>query len=228
MVLPVSLTDPSNRDLPRCGYGKLERAESILREKDSEAWKELTYMVFDSPTETAVLEQRLLTLSKINFPRYARVVEHTKITGQGPLNQMLETVLNKGGEGLVLRRPETFYQYGRSNAMLKLKPYDDDEAKVIENKENDIALCQFPTGVTFEISSKSPLPIGSIVTISYNGFANNKPKDPKLIRIRTDVTWNDVMKKHYPYHLSTGKELGGLPKCYGCKVRKILKISQIN
>jgi len=47
------------------------------------------------------------------------------------LEEMLSNILDIGGEGLVIRKPESIWTPKRSKDCLKLKPFKDDEAKVI-------------------------------------------------------------------------------------------------
>ena len=45
---------------------------------------------------------------------------------------MLDEILTKGGEGLMLHRADSLYHSGRSYDLLKLKPWQDAEATVVE------------------------------------------------------------------------------------------------
>lgn len=48
------------------------------------------------------------------------------------IDLMLEEVLNLQGEGLIVKNPSSFYETCRSKNVLKIKPYDDDEAVIID------------------------------------------------------------------------------------------------
>ena len=49
------------------------------------------------------------------------------------MKEYCKSVLDKGGEGLVLRDPHSEYKSGRSDSMRKYKPYLDTEVKVLES-----------------------------------------------------------------------------------------------
>ena len=45
---------------------------------------------------------------------------------------MLDEIVTKGGEGLMLHRANSFYHSGRSDNLLKFKLWQDTEATVVE------------------------------------------------------------------------------------------------
>lgn len=51
-------------------------------------------------------------------------------TANEMVRKMVESITDKGGEGLVLRKPESWWEPKRSHELLKVKPYDDDEGIV--------------------------------------------------------------------------------------------------
>jgi DNA ligase-1 len=53
--------------------------------------------------------------------------------GKEHLKQYFDEIIAKGGEGVMLREPHSFYKIGRSNSLRKFKPFFDTEVKVIEN-----------------------------------------------------------------------------------------------
>ena len=64
------------------------------------------------------------------------------LKGREHLKQYLESIIAKGGEGVVLRDPQSMYKAGRSDSMRKFKPFFDTEVKVVENS--------YPQGLTCE------------------------------------------------------------------------------
>ena len=50
------------------------------------------------------------------------------------LKNSFESVIKKGGEGIMLREPGSMYIGGRSKSLCKYKEYFDTEVKVLENK----------------------------------------------------------------------------------------------
>lgn len=62
-------------------------------------------------------------------PKYAIFVEHTKCTDKKQLDGMLKKVLDRGGEGLMIRQPKSQYEKCRSHTLLKIKKFYDAEVR---------------------------------------------------------------------------------------------------
>jgi len=133
--------------------------------------------------------------------------------GVSHLKETLAKVENLGGEGLMLRKPKSQYEYGRSNVLLKVKTCRDDEGKVIGyeyrpgSKVMKHLITILPTGVQCDIGGgfteamrRKPPKIGEIVTFKYQELSSEgKPRFPIFLRIRTDVTWDDVCKNYVSF-----------------------------
>src|SRR5580765_7726262 len=111
---------------------KFQRTVSIVRRQDkSELWKEVRFLVFDAPTQTAVFEERVafikdaLATAKTKF---ARPHEHELCKDLTCLRAELAKIESLGGEGLMLRQPASKYVAGRSWTLLKVKNFRDAEA----------------------------------------------------------------------------------------------------
>jgi DNA ligase-1 len=50
------------------------------------------------------------------------------------LKEYFSDIIAKGGEGVMLREPQSIYKTGRSQSLRKFKPFFDAEVKVLENK----------------------------------------------------------------------------------------------
>ena len=75
----------------------------------------------------------------MKLPPFAKIVEFVECKGKEHLQQYTESIIAKGGEGVVLREPGSLYKFGRSPSLRKYKPYFDTEVTVIEN--------QYPHGI---------------------------------------------------------------------------------
>ena len=108
---------------------------SIVRRQDAgEAWKQLTYVVFDAPAIERPFEGRQTALNQVvrhGGCQYARVLSQVRCTGRDHLWQELARIEGLGGEGLMFREPESTYVVGRSSTLLKVKTFHDGEARVI-------------------------------------------------------------------------------------------------
>jgi DNA ligase-1 len=101
-----------------------------------------------------------------------------------------------------VRQPEADYKAGRSAEILKLKSYQDAEARVIAQLPGKgknqgklgALLVQSDDGTQFKLGSgfsdaerSSPPPIGTIITYKYYGrYPSGLPKFPSFLRIRSD------------------------------------------
>ena len=67
------------------------------------------------------------------FPSFVNIVETIECQSKEHLKQYLSDILAKGGEGVMLRDPQSLYKVGRSQGLRKLKPFFDTEVKVLKN-----------------------------------------------------------------------------------------------
>ena len=119
------------------GRGKFEETVSTVRsETPDDRWKKVRFMVFDAPQAKGNFEERMqflrTTLSETN--PFVRVVAQERCRGVTQLLAERDRVVRMGGEGLMLRQPESQYEPRRSPTLLKVKPYDDAEATVIAHE----------------------------------------------------------------------------------------------
>lgn len=191
------------------GRGKFQTAVSIAKGgKGDAAWKKLRYKVFDTPEHGGKFEARLSAAERaVSKAPYAEILEHVKCKGRKHVESALRSVEAKGGEGLMLREPGSYYEPRRSSTLLKVKTFTDAEAKVLgyfpgkgKNK-NVIGGIHVVTtsgppkkGIKFKIGTgfsdaqrRKPPKIGSIVTYHYTGLSDSgTPKFASFIRVRRD------------------------------------------
>lgn len=201
--------------LSRKGF---QRAVSIVRRQDkSEHWKEITYLVFDAPLVDAAFEGRVAylheLLGKIG-PKYARAHEHERCENIDHLKRELARVEALGGEGLMLRKPGSRYERGRSYTLLKVKSFHDAEARVVGHLEGagkhkgrlGALSVELGDGTSFSVGTgfsdaqrENPPPIGSIITFRYQELSDRGvPRFPSFVRLRTDVTELPLNLEHVP------------------------------
>ncbi|MGR3176568.1 MAG: DNA ligase, partial [Candidatus Anammoxibacter sp.] len=113
---------------------KFQETVSIVRKKNpGNDWKNIIYCVFDAPLIEGGFEERLKFLylmTKENKLPFIKVVKQEICRGNSHVNETLKAVELSGGEGLILRKPGSLYQVGRSHDMLKVKSFHDMEATV--------------------------------------------------------------------------------------------------
>ena len=89
-------------------------------------------MVFDAPRAKGTFSTRIrVARDALRGCGWARVVTQVLCVGPKQVNSMLETVMQQGGEGLMLRHPIAEYKGSRSTNLLKVKQFFDKDAVVI-------------------------------------------------------------------------------------------------
>ncbi|KAA0439060.1 MAG: DNA ligase, partial [Candidatus Thioglobus sp.] len=116
--------------------GDFETVSSIVRrKKPDERWGIVSFNIFEVPNQAGGILQRLMILQdylKQNPSKIIKIIEQIPVKSKQQLNDYLSKIINKKGEGIVVRNPKTAYQTGRLSSALKVKKYQDDECIVLE------------------------------------------------------------------------------------------------
>lgn len=180
------------------------------QQPDMDAWRRVRYVLFDLPRQSTSnaagsgattasvagpisigFEQRLRELRRLvaaSPSTHLGVVEQTGLDSHDALMALLASVVADGGEGLMLHRRDAPYRTGRNADLLKVKPYLEAEARVIEHlpgrgkytgsmgailvEEADGTRFRIGTGFT-DAERADPPPIGSLVNFKYHGRTKN-------------------------------------------------------
>ena len=189
------------------GRKKFQRTVGIVKRQDeNELWKELMYVVFDAPSHDAGFEERIAhatTVLATSSCRYVRVLEQERCVDLGHLKSELARVEAIGGEGLMMRKPGSRYEIGRSTTLYKVKTFHDDEALVVgyapgqgKHKGRVGALIlEMPNGTRFSAGTglsdaerDAPPPLGSLVTYRYQELSDGGvPRFPSYVGVRMDA-----------------------------------------
>lgn len=189
------------------GRGQFEFTSGTVRQQlpDDAAWKRLRYMVFDLPQAPGAFTQRLAvlrsTLGELAIP-WLQAVEQHRFSSHAELDARLQSVIEAGGEGLMLHRGSSLYSAARSDDLLKYKRHDDAEAVVIAHLPGQgkyeglmgALLVRRPDGLEFRIGTgftdaqrRHPPPVGSTITYAYNGLTPaGVPRFPRFVRLRPE------------------------------------------
>lgn len=179
-------------------------ASTVLdRNPDESQWRKVKYMLFDLPHSQGSFSQRLEKMKQlvrsINQP-HIRVIPQFRVKNSQQLQDKLDQITKAGGEGLMLHLESAIYRDGRSDALLKLKQFNDAEARVIahlpgkgkfkgmmgsllvENRDKK----RFRIGSGFTLKQRqNPPPIGATITFKYYGLTKNGiPKFASFLRVR--------------------------------------------
>lgn len=179
-----------------------ENIQNIVLDKiPSSKWKEITYNIFEVPNAKGNFQERLSIIKNYldkNPNNPIKIIPQIKCENQKHLEKYLQELINKKAEGIIIKNPNIEYFTGRSDEILKVKKFEDDEGEVIGHNykdkkfkslkvklENEIV---FNLGGGFSDKERlNPPKIGDIVTFKYYGFTkNNKPKFASFLRIRKE------------------------------------------
>jgi DNA ligase-1 len=184
---------------------KFETLSGFVRKSEpvESEWKQIKYMIFEMPGAEGTFAERAARIQDIvamaAWDQLVAVKQY-RVKDRAELKRKFDEVVKGGGEGLMLHRADAPYLTGRSDALLKLKPLDDTEAKVIAHVPGKgkyagmmgALRVESPEGVRFTIGTgfsdaqrKNPPPVGSEVTYTYRGLTKNGvPRFSSFLRIR--------------------------------------------
>lgn len=190
------------------GRGEFQSTVRIVKNAGCDDYKKIKYHVFDTLSlETKPFEERIAAIKDYfeeKKPKYAHFVEHTKCTSKKQLDDQMNYVLDRGGEGLMIRQPKSKYERTRSKTLLKIKKFYDAEAIVIGHEKGKgrnqfvcgALRCKMACGVEFSVGSglsdkdrRNPPKIGSIITYKFQELTKGgHPRFPTFLGIRIDMT----------------------------------------
>lgn len=197
------------------GRGKFQTTVSIVkRQQPDDRWERVLYLVFDAPALDGNFAARYKSLVKwnslTNAPT-ARVLEQIPCKSRAHLDQFHASICQIGGEGVMLRDPDSYYEHRRSSTLLKVKRVDDDDAIVTGYTKGTGKYAtmigalevMLPDGTAFKIGSGlrdsdrvHPPKIGSVVSFAYQGKSDKGvPRFPRFLRVRSDTTASQLVKR---------------------------------
>ena len=101
------------------GRGTFDQLLSTIQRKGGD-WAGVMFMVFDL-ADIGTVENRIITLAKIQLPNHAFRVDHAQLVSDDQLDAMERQIVANGGEGCVIRRPGSQYRPGRMGDVIKVK-----------------------------------------------------------------------------------------------------------
>ncbi|HSJ81053.1 MAG TPA: DNA ligase [Thiobacillus sp.] len=168
-------------------------------------WRQVRYLIFELPGAAGDFSERVHLMQEIiaqaGVP-WLQAVRQTRVANRATLMKQLDAVMRAGGEGLMLHRADAPYIAGRSDALLKLKPWQDTEAVVVGHvpgKGKYLGMTgaltmEMPDGQRFRIGSgltdalrRQPPPLGTRITYRYQQLTKSGvPRFPRYLRVRDD------------------------------------------
>lgn len=125
-----------------------------------------------------------------------RWVRQAKVRSRDDLAKMLRDVVDKGGEGLMIKRPFSYYEKKRTSNLLKIKPIKRGEGTVVgykKNKDGNIGSIRIEFGTVFlyaggltvdeKTNAQTLFPMGSTIAFHYNELTKNGvPRHPRIAK----------------------------------------------
>ena len=189
------------------GRGTFERLSGIVRKEvpDDAEWRQVRYMIFELPGAPGTFRERAEAMREIarqaNIP-WLREIEQFSVVDRNSLQKRMNETIKAGGEGLMLHRADAPYETGRSDTLLKLKPWEDAEAVVISHQPGKgkyagmlgALRVRTPEGREFSLGTgfsdeqrRNPPPVGTTVTYRYRDLTGSGlPRFPSFLRPRTE------------------------------------------
>jgi DNA ligase 1 len=187
------------------GRGRFDRLSGIVRKTEpvEAEWHQVRYMLFELPGAVGTFSERKDRLRQLvdsaGVP-WLQVVEQFRVGDRQTLQAKLNEVVAGGGEGLMLHRAEAPYRSGRGGDLLKLKPEQDREAKVVAHlpgagrhagrmgallvEDTDGRRFRIGTGFS-DADRENPPAIGATLSYRYRGLtASGLPRFPSFLRVR--------------------------------------------
>lgn len=163
------------------GRGRFQEMVSILRKRGAD-WSGVSFLAFDAPEESGGFSERLKKASEV-----CEIVPHFVCKSTDDMWQRFDSIVEDGGEGVMLRDPSAPYFTSRSGAMLKLKGCMMDEAEVFAIDGASL-VCRW-RGVEFRIASgvdrDDMPPVGSTVTFACCGLTDQgTPRHASFVEVR--------------------------------------------
>ena len=189
------------------GRKMFQKTVGIVKRQDkSDHWRQVCLRVFDAPKSGLEFEQRLdvaASLVKKCSLQHIQLHEHFPCKGIDHLRSELSRVESLGGEGLMLRKPGSAYEVGRSFTLLKVKTFHDAEARVVGHQPGrgkhkgklGALLVELENGTAFSLGTGfsdaqrlAPPQVGSLVTFRYQELTDGGvPRFPSFLRIHEDI-----------------------------------------
>ena len=179
-----------------------ENIQNIVLDKNpSEQWTQITYNIFEVPNAKGNFKERLKKIDnylKDKPYKNIKIIPQLLCKNEEHLESYLQKLINKKAEGIIIKNPNLEYFTGRSDQILKVKKFEDDEGLVIalnyKNKRFKSLVVKQKNGIIFNLgggfSDKErldPPKVGDLVSYKYYGFTKyGKPKFASFLRIRKE------------------------------------------
>eukprot|EP01114_Cavostelium_apophysatum_P019197 TRINITY_DN611_c0_g1_i1.p1 TRINITY_DN611_c0_g1~~TRINITY_DN611_c0_g1_i1.p1 ORF type:complete len:842 (-),score=138.94 TRINITY_DN611_c0_g1_i1:636-3161(-) len=191
--------------------GTKEECKKVLG-TDGAEWENVVFHVLDAPRLLQNFEARMQFLkSTIQLSKQLQLVKHRVCKDRKHLMNQLEISLKGGHEGLMIRKPGSFYENARSETLLSVELRESDLA-VVQVQGSQIKGKNF-FGFEFPLLHGKNVKSGQVVTYKFFSLSGTGiPQLARIEKIHDGFQWNQLS----PYCLEVPPKIGHLPSCRGC------------
>jgi DNA ligase-1 len=187
------------------GRGRFDELSGMVRHVtplDAD-WHQVQYMIFDLPQALepfAERAQRIQTVVAQAKQPWLQAVPQQRVADAHSLQTLLRSTVQAGAEGLVLHQANALWSPGRSDALFKLKPLPDEDARVVGHLPGKgrhtgrlgALLLEMPDGQRFAVGTgftdaqrNAPPAVGEVVTYRYRDRTpKGLPRFASFLRVR--------------------------------------------
>eukprot|EP00026_Physarum_polycephalum_P000804 Phypoly_transcript_00805.p1 GENE.Phypoly_transcript_00805~~Phypoly_transcript_00805.p1 ORF type:complete len:823 (+),score=101.61 Phypoly_transcript_00805:1404-3872(+) len=186
------------------GRGAFAEVQKYVNNEDFE-WELLRFIAFDEASPVArniPFEARYAKIVNSVDPDNPLVILAMRVAcnSEELVSFFTNTAISDHGEGVIMRKPHSIYISGRSRFLYKLKASRGDAEGLVTEVAQGWIQVQLPNGRTIRFpnqeNSSLQLKRGDIVSFIYDNFsARSVPVNPKIERVRADLTWENVVRE---------------------------------
>ncbi|WP_261397085.1 DNA ligase [Photobacterium rosenbergii] len=187
-------------------HQQFQQLSSIVRQKQpcNKEWQKVRLMVFDAPSLKTPFALRLQAIDEIIESigmQHIQIAPQYEVSHYTELESLLDNLESQGGEGIMLHHKDSHYHPGKSQALIKIKPYQDAEAVIVGYEpgkgkysgQMGAIWVVTPDNKRFKIGSgfsdqdrQAPPALGTIVQYRFNGYTDNGiPRFARFLRERS-------------------------------------------
>lgn len=174
------------------GRGRFSTVQNTVfdHQPNLKTWADIRFVLFDKPMAGQPFSERYVQLSHWfgqQVSSHLMLADYQPVEGKEHLTALLTKMIEKQGEGLMLRDRHALYQAGRSQGFLKVKDHQDSEVTVIGYVEGKgrlkgkvgALITRTQSGLVLKVGSglndelrQTPPDIGTVITIRHNGMTD--------------------------------------------------------
>eukprot|EP00026_Physarum_polycephalum_P002504 Phypoly_transcript_02511.p1 GENE.Phypoly_transcript_02511~~Phypoly_transcript_02511.p1 ORF type:complete len:789 (+),score=87.01 Phypoly_transcript_02511:70-2436(+) len=190
------------------GRGRFSFTYALFNDlSDSVRWHQLRLVCFDNPSIdmwNAPFEERYaILLSSISAESAFNIIAaRVMCENTAHISLFAHSITDSRGEGVILRKMRSLYEHGRNHSLVKLKTTQSDKEAFVVGVDHEAVHLKLPEGQEFSIPMEDVRirkpSVGDVVSFTFESYARRDvPARPTIYRIRTDVSWEDVVHNFY-------------------------------